>query len=437
MYSIIPKLFPYYVLAVFLFGAHDVSSKMRVSNATGSKLNTTFVINGIELQGNRHTKSYIILRELGFVPGDTVARQDLEKAKKRIENLNLFNRVTFYLDQQTLLINLTERWYVFPIPILFWNEHDFKKLSYGMGVFHYNFRGRAELLAFSGWWGFNPGYSLQYVNRWFGGKHRFYSEITFFSKRVDSKTLEFPNLEERHRGFSLVLGKRWGFYTFSDLRLEYDVLYTNYPDIMLSGTARDHLLRLQLHFKYDSRDLWEYPRRGMKAEWAFSRCSLQNFRHPYRLLKIDWRYYHPVKAWILATRLAWEQSFGKVAVYDRLFLGYDQRVRGHFQHICEGENRSVFSLETRFPVFKIRYFDLYTTILGSYLHNLQFGVYGSLFFDSGVTWFQDEKITLRHYNSGFGGGLNFLLPYSTVLRLEWAWDENLHPELIFDGNVAF
>ena len=49
----------------------------------------------IDIQGNNKTKRDVILRELEFKSGSTVNLEEIELARKRIENLNLFNRVIF------------------------------------------------------------------------------------------------------------------------------------------------------------------------------------------------------------------------------------------------------------------------------------------------------------------------------------------------------
>jgi len=52
-------------------------------------------IGKISVQGNIKTKQDVIIRELEFTSGDLVSQEMLEAARKRIENLNLFNRVIF------------------------------------------------------------------------------------------------------------------------------------------------------------------------------------------------------------------------------------------------------------------------------------------------------------------------------------------------------
>ena len=118
------------------------------------------VIDDVQVIGNEKTKSYIILREIPYQFPDTLSQLDLLRIKNRIQNLFLFNRVELIVTEQgmkkQLIILVTESWYFFPSPLLFINEHDWSKISYGLQLSHSNFRGRNEKLNLGGWFGYTP-----------------------------------------------------------------------------------------------------------------------------------------------------------------------------------------------------------------------------------------------------------------------------------------
>ena len=95
----------------------------------------TFKINRVEIIGNNKTKDFVILRELHFNANDVVNLKEIFLAQKRILSLFLFYRVIFDLvgDEESiiLLITVAERWYIFPLPILYLNERSWNKISYG------------------------------------------------------------------------------------------------------------------------------------------------------------------------------------------------------------------------------------------------------------------------------------------------------------------
>ena len=107
----------------------------------------------ISVEGNRVTKTPVILRELKQTTGTLLDPQLVEEDHKRILNLFLFHRVLLitepYGHGARIKIIVTEKWYIFPFPVFFMSDRDWNKLSYGAGVAHSNFRGRAENLLFA------------------------------------------------------------------------------------------------------------------------------------------------------------------------------------------------------------------------------------------------------------------------------------------------
>ena len=77
----------------------------------------TFVVSNIILEGNELTKSYVILRELPFKVGDSVATADLDYARDRIYSTALFTKVLIQhgkisKGKADVLIYVEERWYI-------------------------------------------------------------------------------------------------------------------------------------------------------------------------------------------------------------------------------------------------------------------------------------------------------------------------------------
>ncbi|NOY76454.1 MAG: hypothetical protein GXO76_01160 [Calditrichaeota bacterium] len=389
--------------------------------------------------GNVHTKTPIILRELEFRPGDTVSKRNLILAKKRIENLYLFNRVQFVFlrdeGKTDLKIVVTERWYIFPIPILNFNEHSFSKISYGGGVVHYNFRGRAEKLFFLGWAGFNPGLKFAYRNDWFGGEKRYFTSFFLHSIRVTNHTNRFTDLTSLSRRALFRFGRRFGIYRYVGFQTKIEQVNPSNPLAAIHSSGRDLWGQVGVFLKYDSRDLHEYPLNGYLAEVSLAHAWLNQSHRTSQSLSYDIRAYRDIHSIILAGRTAGAFRTGTIPVYEHIFLGYDQRIRGHFFESYEGENRVLASAALRFALVPKRYYNLSRKTAS--LKELEFAVYGTLFSDTGLVFNQRREVGIRHFQSGFGVGLNVLLPYSNSLRFEYAWNESLRGQFIFDGGVAF
>ena len=138
------------------------------------------VIHDILISGNEITHESVILRELIFSPGDTVFKMQLlptlQRSRDNLLNLAIFNFV--FLNVKHLgnnlidvTIDVTERWYIWPVPILeyadrnfntFINDWDWEKINYGAWLKWNNFRGRNELLTAKIRLGYIKEYALSY-----------------------------------------------------------------------------------------------------------------------------------------------------------------------------------------------------------------------------------------------------------------------------------
>jgi outer membrane protein assembly factor BamA len=147
-------------------------------------------INSITVVGNKHTKSFIIERELPFAVGDSLLKKDLpqifKQAAIQVYNINLF--IETNLDSLVTLSNtldvfvrVKERWYIYPSPQFSlidrsFNEWyttykaDFKRVVYGLDFPHDNFRGRRDELNVTVLTGYARNLSFGYSNPYSNAK---------------------------------------------------------------------------------------------------------------------------------------------------------------------------------------------------------------------------------------------------------------------------
>jgi len=210
-------------------------------------------IAAIEIEGNKKTKDYIVLRELPFHVGDIIAKDSLafynNLAEEQLINTSMFIDVAVSssnLDSLScrIKISLKERWYFFPIPTFKWADRNFsqwwnqqhaslERVNYGITLRESNFTGKNDNLTI----GFIAGYTQQAVLRYqfpyfdkqlkyrigFGIQYYTQKEIntsTSFDKQILYKTdaviqkgyrynlniLYRPNLFERHN-FQIGVGQ--------------------------------------------------------------------------------------------------------------------------------------------------------------------------------------------------------------------------------------
>jgi outer membrane protein assembly factor BamA len=398
------------------------------------------------VQGNRRTKSEIILREMFTQVGDSLDTDLVEADRKRIQNLGLFTRVEIkplYVEKGVLLvINVTESWYFFPVPLIFYSDNDVEKLSYGLAVVHLNFRGRAEQLQFAGWLGYNPGVQLSYHNPWMFGSAQLFMSTRFYYVQQRNKSLELLNrdVDEQQVGFSWTIGKRLSKRTFVSTTLGYRQLKLDPPvkGETLSTSGHDRLPEMGMGFLYDARDLREYPRQGKSVGLYARRVGFGDPDIHYWRYGADLRFYQPVIGGLsFCMRAVGDFAAGDLPIYDRVFFGFANRIRGFYNREIEGENLLFGSAELRVPLLPIRYLNLFPRLLGQYGRNLKYGVSFALFVDSGRTWFDGENVSTLDFLTGYGASLDLHLPYIDVLRLALAWNEEDRRERIVIFGVSF
>ena len=391
--------------------------------------------------GNRRTKPWVILRELKTQIGDSVTPADLKVDRDRVLNLGLFERAEVTLhpgpEGDTLVVRVWERWYIFPFPILFANEHDLRKLSYGLGLAHLNFRGRAEILSVAGWLGYNPTLKFSYSNPWFGGKRRLIGSVELFWSSIRGKSLEFPEYREKLRGLKVRFGKRYGYGNYLMALAGYTLRRTDPPEIgvTLDPHGLDAFGSVGWLTILDGRDFRPYPWRGYYVESILKYNGLGSAWIDYTRFSLDTRGYLRLPVGSLGLRVMSQLSRGQVPVYDRVYIGYKERVRGHFQRRLEGDDLALASAEWKFTLLPLRYWPApaYLPLTTA----LKFGLNLALFYDAAVIWRGGQNPRSGTWLRGFGFGLHIRVPYAEVVRLEIGFDERGRNEFILDVGKSF
>ncbi|MBL7827434.1 MAG: hypothetical protein JNJ57_12425, partial [Saprospiraceae bacterium] len=160
----------------------EVSNKQRAPEQR-HQLSEAAIIEQIDIQGTKKTRRATILRELEFTVGDTLSkseiRQALDRNRLRIMNLGIFSHSELSFSSSTtpngviIHIQVTEGWYVLPVPLLsladrnfnvWWREfdHSFKRLNYGLDWTQLNVTGRADALKAKAQFGYTNRYELSY-----------------------------------------------------------------------------------------------------------------------------------------------------------------------------------------------------------------------------------------------------------------------------------
>ncbi|MBE0645373.1 MAG: BamA/TamA family outer membrane protein [Bacteroidetes bacterium] len=408
------------------------------------------VINGFAVLGNETTRPEIILREISLKVGDTINVEEVEYAKSRIYSLGLFNRVDISwppLDSTILLIEVDERWFLYPVPIVNLVDRDWDKWNFGLGVKHENLRGRNEKLFVGGALGYNPWASISYGNPWVlgeDGRSAFFSETSAGYSSVENKSRasrgEGPNFREIHFAGFQTLGKRFSPYhsVWMSAGYSYIEVTDKREGRTLSPGGIDRYITLSAGAQHDTRNLKEYPTSGIYAGAAIAKKGIGIGDVDMMAYVLDMRVYKPLyKDVSLALRALTQLSSGpSIPNYEHFYYGFSERQRGHFEEEREGENLFGAFAELRIPIVPQLYLYVPEVPIKQF-RTWKLGLYGALFFDTGIAWNKGDRPLIGRIPHGYGAGLHFLLPYGTVFRVDRAWDESGRGEWVLDVGAAF
>jgi outer membrane protein assembly factor BamA len=407
----------------------------------------TPVIDGFAVLGNEKTRPEIILRELSLRVGDTIDVAEIEYAKSRIYSLGLFNRVNITwppLDSTILLIEVDERWYLYPVIITDIVDRDWNKWNFGLGVKHDNLRGRNEKLFAGGAIGFNPWASVSYANPWIMGDQALFTETSLGYSSIENKSRALqgdgPNFREIHVAGYQTLGKRLSPYhsVWMNVGYAYVQVTENRQGRTIAANGIDRYLSLGMGATHDTRNLAEYPTSGVFGSVSISRRGVGIGEVDMFSWSGDLRIYTPLyRELSLALRAFTRVSSGPaIPPYLHNFYGFSERIRGHFRTEREGVNIAGAFAELRIPVIPRLYVHVPEVPIRQF-RTWKLGLYGALFFDTGMVWNKHERPFAAVPPRGYGAGLHFLVPYGFVLRIDRAWDEKRRGEWIFDIGASF
>ncbi|MEN3039446.1 MAG: POTRA domain-containing protein [Candidatus Kryptonium sp.] len=414
------------------------------------EIKTKPIVKRIIFLGNEKTKSEIIARELTFAINSELDTSEIEYNENRIYGTGLFNKVKIWVEKDSLgdsvnvYVWVNERWYIWPFPIFGWRDRDLRKLYYGAGLIHTNFRGRNEKIIFSFALGYDPWVEIEYINPWIlGSKNLFYSaEIYYQRLKSRSKSLEEETgaFYEDNLAFNFLLGKRFGLYKRLWGSAGFRSVSTtggNFELKTISPSGTDRILVLKSGFRYDTRDIPVYPNTGLFFNFVFGFNKLLNHGAFFLQGGFEVQAYQRFLLGLFAGRFFVLNSIGrKIPSYSRYYFGYQERLRGYFNEIFEGENIIKGTVEYRIPIIKQTFVKWEKAPLEEF-SILRFGIDFTFFGDIGKTWFNSEKFFKLKYLKGYGVGVNFLLPYDLILSLEFARNDEGRGQFIVDFGSRF
>jgi len=425
-----------------------------------------FIIDDVVISGNKITRDQIILRELTFQAGDTIASYQLgpklRMSRENLLNTSLFNFVFMedsivvygIFSHLVIKIDLIERWYIWPFPIFeisdrnfnsWWEDKDLNRVSYGVYLVKENCRGRMESLKLLLRFGFDERYVLSYDIPYFNKKQTFGAgfgvgwsqnhEIAF--QTIDNK-LQFVRDKQKylfkHYFTYLNITHRPNFYHHHLLELSHNfyafddtVLNLNHNYSFMNENTNEYLT-LSYGFTSDHRDSKVYPLNGNYFDFKISKSGfgfLNNCKvNMLEMMSSFRKYWELINKVNFSTDLAGKYSANSNQPYFyQKGLGYNRNfVRGYELYVIDGQSYWLAKNTFKYTVIPTKV-GKFGFIKSEKFNKIHYALYINWFLDAGFVYNNqnDEGNNLTNeLLLGTGLGIDFVTYYDVVFRVEFS-----------------
>tara|TARA_B100000214_G_scaffold374032_1_gene355728 strand:- start:1119 stop:2513 length:1395 start_codon:yes stop_codon:yes gene_type:complete len=422
-------------------------------------------INSIEINGNKKTKDYIILNELAFKVDNRLSIKELEQkiteSEENLINLKLFNFVdiTSIIDQKnvTIVIDIVERWYVWPYPILeisdrnfnsWWEEfseenyNDFSRLNYGIFLNIENYRGKNELIKAK----IRRGFSEQYL---FSYNIPYFKNIKNFGFNADielkqNKKIHYTTFDNKLVYFndvnSYVL-KKYGFsfgvkYRRS-ININHNIIFNQFftnlndsvvllnPNYLNNQQNNGNYSKIMYKYINERRDYIAYPLKGYNV--TFSLLKFIPGSVPAKHMELAFKIENHIN---IFDRFYFGSSFKtkinsneKQPYIEKKYLGFEDYIRGYEYYVIEGDNYWISKTAIKYNILKKRNFTL-PYIKMEQFKKSHYSLFTSLFADIGYINDGYENETVNKLANialaSVGLSLDYITYYDKIIRIEYS-----------------
>lgn len=446
------------ILVIIISGFYLFNKSFAQADSTEN-----IVIGSISIKGNNTTRRFIITRELTFNEGDTLARNIFEgmmkQSEKNLMNTSLFNFATIETKSdsvspgvQQVFITLTERWYLWPVPIFelaetnfntWWQGKNFSRTNYGIYVVKENFRGRKELIRFKIQLGFTEQFAMQYqvpyinkkqtlgvsVTAGYWGNH----EVNYGTLLNKRQFFKDNNKYLREEFYSrLTLSYRKALYTSHLFEVQYingtiaDTVARAEPGYFVNGNSQMEYFYLLWQFRHDKRDYRAYPLDGYYYGIDVIKYGLGLFpQGPNTLITyFSLAKYHKLHPrFFFANGAYLKLNFFDPPAYSfQRGLGYDDFVRGYEYYVIDGQNYGLLRTNLKYLLLKSSE-EKVPVIKNEKFSKLFYSVYLNAYLDVGYVrdklYFTGNPLA-NSLMQGSGLGIDFMTYYEMVMRAEFS-----------------
>jgi outer membrane protein assembly factor BamA len=456
------SVFPFFLLffILIIFSVSFCNAHYSQTDSIKSNPPNYYIIKQINLTGNKVTRESIIFRELMFKINDTIDSKKLDdllnKSRNNLQNTSLFNFVTINKvisdsNYVTVNIEVLERWYIWPVPIIelsfrnfntWWKTKEIERLNYGFSLVNNNFRGRKETFSMLIRYGYDELYTVNYQIPYINKKETIGLGFTFGINR--DHEIPYETLRNKLEYFkntadypltkiftSALLTSRPDIYNTHTF--EFDYFHYNFNDSINKlnpDFSPEHnnpeFFGLHYKFKNDFRDNKPYPLSGHYFDIDIYKWGLYFETKVPDLLFIHSsydKYLQISKKFYFAASLTGGYADKKEQPYylsTGVGYGHDN-IRGYDYYVINGQYFGIYKMNFKYELLPTHVHD-FKFIPTEKFSKVHYAFYLNLFADAGYVYddhFYPQNVLANSFLYSGGIGLDFITYYDKVIRFEY------------------
>lgn len=433
----------------------------------------------IIVKGAKKTKPYIILREMQFKKGDSLAlallNEEMNQARQQVYNTTLFTEVKMEADINNandiiIIVTVKEKWYVYPVPQFqlvdrnfnVWAKtykYSFDRVNYGLKFVDYNLSGRRDQLRIyllSGYsrniaFSYTAPYSNSALTEGFtvGGGFTQNREIAY--KTNPDNTVQFYPVDSATKARSEFVRNGWfanagyivrkglfkkHFFSagYGYLKVADSVINAKYNrNYFKDSVNAKGYIDLQYTYQYANVDNVLYSLKGTVAFFSILKRGLE-FTGGLNMFSVEAglnKYYPLGKGWYSSFQL-----YGRIKLpFDQSYinqrgLGYGETyLRGQEYYVVDGVATALLRSTLK---KKILSFDVPFPILHKVTNKIPFTIYAKTYADLGYEYNKKQYYSILNNRLLYTGGIGIdvLTLYDINLRFEYSFNQ-LHKSGLF------
>lgn len=456
------RLFLFFSFLCFGFGQRNNGFAQAIAvplNVSGM----TKTINSIQIEGNKKTKSSVILREMSIQVGDNLRGDSLEQILKlnfqRLYNLNLFTEINFQaindrndLAGLVIMVQLKEQWFILPQADIqladrnvnvWWDEHkgDLSRINLGLYLQHKNLTGHLDKLSISTHVGYTQQLSASYFRPYIDQQQKQgigfglgYSRSREIAYATDNNKLQFTRHNQDFLYHYFFANAAWyyraAYHTrhilsagFNSYKVGDTVVQLN-PDYFEQASKKLRYLEIAYRYEYNGVDNWNYPRKGLKiVGTAASRWGIEGMKYQ-GVATVEMGFFHRIhNRWLSSAVLRGRTTFSQEQAYFmQTAMGYKSNyVRGYEYYVVEANHFAIGRLSLKYEALRKRF----DHVPFRYLPILPLWVYPKIFIDGGYAANNKQQGSNSLANTflyAIGAGVDIITAYDLKLRIEFAYN---------------